>query len=609
LLAAVALLRAQQTDCTFKAEPDAFLDSSAKAYRAAFAATQRLGKGVTTRSAARSGEIGLATANPRDIARRNFIDDAIFNQLDRQGVRSARLTTDEEFVRRIYLDLTGRIPTPAQIRAFLADADPAKRSKLIDALLESPEFTDKWVMWFGDLLGNARNNQNFNLQDQGRAAYHAWIQEAVAGQWPIHEMVKFAIAVDGNNFDTGATNWQMRNSIGNGPAQDTFDNSLYRSARDFLGMSQYDCILCHNGRGHLEETSVWGKSALRAEAQRMAAFFSRTRMARPANVAATDPYFNSRTVTNAATGQYDLNTTSGNRPPRTAYGTTRSLMPEYRDGRTPRSNDWRGEFGSFLVTDPMFARNFANRIWKAHFNQALVEPVDQLDPARLDPSNPPAAPWSLQATHPELLERLARELTAMNFDLRSFVRLLVNSSAYQLSSSYGAEWKLEYQTLHARHYPRRLEGEEVHDAIVTATGLPQRYTVPGLAAPVDWAMQLPDPTLGVGFMNSFYRGNRDTTVRLQNGSILQQLGLMNDVFVTSRVKVASSAKLRAIAGLTNNQQAVEELFLTFVSRMPTAAESESAQARLQGTSGAARNTAIEDLAWVMVNKLEFIFNY
>src|SRR5436309_2966047 len=128
----------------------------------------------------------------------------------------------------------------------------------------------------------------------------------------------------------------------------------------------------------------------------------------------------------------------------------------------------------------MFARNFANRIWKQLFNLGLVDPVDTLDPARLDPSNPPAAPWALQATHPELMERLAKEFTANYFNVRPFIRILVQSSAYQLSSRYDGDWSIEYVPLFARHYPRRMEGEEVHDAIAKATGVLGNYAVNGL---------------------------------------------------------------------------------------------------------------------------------
>ena len=249
------------------------------------------------------------------------------------------------------------------------------------------------------------------------------------------------------------------------------------------------------------------------------------------------------------TGQYDLNTNYGNRPFRLAIGTVKNFTPEYRTGGTPKGADWRGEFAEFVINDPMFARNFANRVWKQIFNQGLVEPVDQMDPMRLDPANPPPAPWSLQASNPILLERLAQKLTSQDYSLREFIRVLVSSSAYQLSAQYDDEWKLDYQPLFARHYPRRLEGEEIHDAIQLATGVLATYRVTGIVDPINWALKLPDPLEagGTTLMNTFYRGNRDNVARQQSGSIQQQLGLMNDTFVTSRIKMAASPVLKRIA--------------------------------------------------------------
>jgi hypothetical protein len=113
-----------------------------------------------------------------------------------------------------------------------------------------------------------------------------------------------------------------------------------------------------------------------------------------------------------------------------------------------------------MVADRMFARNLANRIWKQMFGLGLVDPVDALDPARLDPDKPTVeAGWQLQASHPRLLERLADELVRQNYDLRGFLKVLADSSAYQLSSRYDGKWRYEYINLFARHYPRRLEGE------------------------------------------------------------------------------------------------------------------------------------------------------
>jgi hypothetical protein len=184
--------------------------------------------------------------------------------------------------------------------------------------------------------------------------------------------------------------------------------------------------------------------------------------------------------------------------------------------------------------------------------------------------------------------------------------------------------------LFARHYPRRLMAEEIHDAIVKATGVLPQYSWPiinaqtvtrGAILPqspaVNWAMQLPDvnePRANTGnardFMAAFQRGNRDITQRSQSGTLLQQLFLMNDQVVTNRVRMGNSPVLQAISRLADNSTAVDELFLTFLSRMPTTQERQAAVGHLaRARNTGERNTYLEDLAWVCINKVEFLFSY
>jgi hypothetical protein len=208
--------------------------------------------------------------------------------------------------------------------------------------------------------------------------------------------------------------------------------------------------------------------------------------------------------------------------------------------------------------------------------------------------------------------RLADELAARNFSLREFLRLIAESSAYQLSSRYDGPWDLTKINLYARHYPRRLEGEELHDAIVKASGNEVPYKVETLD-PTVWALQMPDPTeprvngQANNFMRPFYRGNRDSFFRIQDGSILQQLALMNDPFVTSRIKWNVSPTLRAAAQL-GDSEAIDEIFLLYLSRMPDEREKKIALDFL-AQAGAQRNNYLEDLVWTLINKVDFLYNY
>ncbi|MGH9721540.1 MAG: DUF1553 domain-containing protein [Bryobacteraceae bacterium] len=603
-----ALKTASREDCSFQARPEEFLSRQLRNRRDIFDSTVKVGRSLS-RNAVRG------PAEPAPI--RNLIDEEIFGKLARSNVAPARLTTDEEFLRRIYLDLTGGLPAPQQIREFVASENASKRDDVIESLLGSKAFVDKWAMWWGDILLNVAFPQNFDRQYNGRNIFDAWIKQSLTQEKGIREIAWEAVTAAGNSFDlpAAATNWALNAKTPMGPIQDTYDTMLNRTASAFLGLSHYDCLLCHNGRGRLEQISLWGSTATRVEAQKMAAFFARLEMPQR-NLPITDFYYRSFDVRDRTTGNYDLNTNFGNRPDRVAIANQRFFTPEYRvTGATPPAGNWRTAFADNMVNDPMFAVNFANRLWKEFFILPLVDPVDGLDPARLDPSNPPPAPWVLQATHPELLARLAQALADSDYNLRAFIRTIAQSSAYQLSSRYEGEWKYDYVSLFARHYPRRLEGEEVHDILSVATGQMGSYTVNNLTARVALAVQLPEPieprSNGAvrDFMNTFIRGNRDTFYRSQNGSILQQLALMNDAFVNNRLRVASSPPLAAIAKMADDA-AVDEIFLLLVARKPSDSERQNALEFLKtARTGAERNEFIEDLAWVCVNKVEFIFSY
>ena len=609
-LAAAAMLRGQDTpsgeNCTFRNDPDEYLLRESRGRFGLFAQT---GKLASSRFAGAGSERAMA---PKDIPRRNFIDVEIFDRLAKEGVASARPTTDEEFVRRIYLDLTGRLPGAADVRNFVADEAADKRASLVDRLLFSPAFAERWTMWLGDLLGVTQQTSNVSLQMQGRNAMHDWLRVAVANEKSLKDIAYAAVTGTGNGFQTGAANFIVMGRQSMGPSQDWYDLMLYQTAEKFLGVSHYDCVLCHDGRGHLDDLSVWGRRATRVEAQRMAAFFSRVSLTQPYTDRG-NPLAGSWEVNDMPRGNYALGTNYGNRPNRTVVGTLRSIDAEYRDGTKPASANWRVDFAENMVRDPLMGVNFANRIWKQMFNYGLVEPVNSIDPARLDPDNPPAAPWQLQASHPKLLQLLAKDLVTRDFNLREFVRLIAESSAYQLSTRYDGDWNVSQVPLFARHYPRRLEGEEIHDAIAKSTGVTTNYVPAGWGEPVQWAVQFPDPSeprangTTLNFLAPFLRGNRDTITRNQAGSILQQLTLMNNPFVTTKVKVNASPTLKTVAAIPGNDGAVEELYLTFLARRPNEYEKSTAIAHFSKAPN--RNAALEDLAWALVNKAEFLFSY
>src|SRR5262245_28041298 len=178
-------------------------------------------------------------------------------------IESAPLASDAEFLRRVTLDLTGRIPSAADVDAFLADSDPSKRDLLVDALIGSPEFTDKWTMFFGDLLRVNAQAQNINREIPGRYAFYLYIKDAIASNKPYDQMAREMIAAEGDSFERGEVNWVVGNNVAMGPAQDTYDGHAVNLAGMFLGINAVDCLLCHDGRRHLDTVNLWGSSQTR----------------------------------------------------------------------------------------------------------------------------------------------------------------------------------------------------------------------------------------------------------------------------------------------------------------------------------------------------------
>src|SRR5437899_1881184 len=197
-----------RADCAFHIDPDRFLASEGRVRREVNDRAVKLNRLLSARE-----ETPARAAQPESIPQRNFVDQEIFGKLIRTKTPSAQLSTDGEFVRRIYLDLTGRIPSSDDVRAFLDDTSPVKREALIDKLLYSPEFNDRWTMWLGDLLQNTAtlNSVNFNRQIQGRNAFFAYIQGAVYNAKSLKDVAVDVITGHGNNYliDSGVANFPM----------------------------------------------------------------------------------------------------------------------------------------------------------------------------------------------------------------------------------------------------------------------------------------------------------------------------------------------------------------------------------------------------------------
>lgn len=534
----------------------------------------------------------------------NFIDTQIGGKLSANGISPAPIAGDEEFLRRVTLDLTGMIPTSADVQAFLADTRADKRARKIDALLNSDAFTDRWTMWFGDLVQNVQVANNSREYYIGKNAYYTWIHESIRTGKPYDLMVRELVAGEGDSFQTGVANYVVRQIQRNGPPQDTLDNLAAHSAEKFLGIPML-CISCHSGGGHLELVNSWLREKKREDFWKMAAFFSRTtargeRYVDPANPNQNIIKFN---VGVNPAGAYFLNTTDGNKTPRApAEGQPNFVTPAFiTTGETPKPGEpYRVAYGRMLTADRQFARAAANYLWKEMLGRGLVEPVNAFDLSKL----------TTQPSHPALLEALTDELIARNYSLREFLRTIALSNTYQLSAQYpGTDPDDSY---FARRSPRRLSAEVLFDAIASATAVPAPFTVQGMTTPVTRAMQLPDPldarrVGATGFINNFGRGNRDDVLRTNDTAISQSLALMNDTTITTRVKRNNNSTVQKILGSTNDPGSItDQLYLATLSRRPTAQERQIAVDYLK--AGTPLGDRAEDLQYVLLNSLEFLFN-
>jgi hypothetical protein len=534
----------------------------------------------------------------------NVIDADAFKQMKAHGVMPTALAGDEEFLRRVTLDLTGQIPDTATVQSFLADTSPTKRAKMIDTLLASDSFNDRWTIWLGDLVQNVQVTANIREFPAGRNAYYTYLHDSIKAGKAYDQIVRDLISGAGDSFANGSANYWVRQIQPNGPIQDTYDNLAAQSGERFLGMSLL-CLTCHNGLGHLELVNTYLKSKNRADMWGMSAFFARTRAQRMAGDPNNANIFK-YSVTDNTVGAYQLNTTSGNKTPRQPLNGLNTYPPAYLfTGETPRPGEpWRDAYGRMLTADRQFARATANYLWREMFGLAIIEPPNNIDLNKLD----------TQPNDPALLEDLTTELINDKFDLRAWLRTVANSSTYQLSTKYTpGNWSEQWTTDYARHLPHRLMAEEMLDAIVKATNVPITLAVSGGLPTVSQAMKLPDPTEARNnvygrFLDEFGRGNRDDQSRTNATSIAQALSLMNDSqVVVSRVhrNVPNSTVAKILAANTDPGSIADQLFMATLSRHPSDAERQQAFAFLTGGNLQQRT---EDLQWVLLNSLEFLFD-
>jgi len=486
----------------------------------------------------------------------NFIDQLVHAKLKKLNVRPSDLADDAEFLRRVYLDVIGTLPTAAEARKFLTDQRSNRRARLVDELLERPEYADYWALKWADLLRVDRQV----LAHKEAYSYYKWIRDQISSNKPYDRIVGELLTAEGPLAEVPQGNFYK-------VFQKPGDVASTLS-QVFLGV-RIACAECHHHPfDRWSQTDYYG----------MQAFF--------------------QPVSRKKVSLGEMLSSEGN--PETKNPRTGEKVYPHTLGAKPPSANPPGELRKLLADwftapeNPWFSRNLANRLVAHFFGRGLVEPVDDVRA-----TNPPS--------NPELLDALGAHVATTGFDLKQVIRTITASRTYQLSSRPN-ETNARDEQNYSRALFKRLPAEVLLDAICQATGIGEKF---GGVPYGSRAIQLWDSDVAHYFLKLFGRPVRKTACECERNaeaSIAQVLHLLNSPEIQAKLSHESGALAKLERTIPENSALVEELYLTCYSRFPTDKEREVAERHMR-VSNASRRAAVEDLQWSMINSLEFIFNH
>ncbi|MDX1945017.1 MAG: DUF1549 and DUF1553 domain-containing protein [Pirellulaceae bacterium] len=493
---------------------------------------------------------------------KNFIDELVLAKWKLLHVAPSGEATDAEFLRRAMLDTLGTLPTPDEIRAFLADPSAEKRDRLIDALLERPEYAHFWAQRWSEILRNRVAGDP--AAKANTIAFTKWIHDSLAANKPYSQFVREILTASGKRADQPQMDW-YRQAISN-PVR------VEDTAQAFLGM-RVSCANCHNHPfENLSQTDYW----------RFAAFFARV-----------------GSVTYGQVNEITLNEKGVVKHPRSEQELSPQAFGgpevEYVKGEDPRQKlaDWLQS-----PENPYFARALVNRVWGHYLDVGLVDPVDDLRA-----TNPPS--------NPELLNALAADFIAHQFDLKHLQRTIMKSRVYGLSSIPTESHLIGSNVIdkrhYSRHFSRRIGPYVLFDAISAATGSTPKFDD---YADIKRAIELPNEKARSDFLDMFGRSGRDTPCECETSlapNLSQVLYLLHSEELQRKIADKSGTVAKLIESGRPNAEIVEELFLRTFSRLPTTAERDDAVALIE--KGADRKLVVEDLLWTLLNSNEFLFSH
>lgn len=490
---------------------------------------------------------------------RNYIDEKVFAKLRELGMPPSPGADDTTFLRRVTLDVTGRLPQADRATRFLSDGSPDKRERYIDELLESEAYADYFANKWASILRNKRTKR---LYQEGTYAFHQWVRACIHENKPYDLFVRELLTAAGPVGQNPPTAWFRQVHETPERVEDT--------AQLFTGI-RIQCARCHH-----HPFEVWSQD----DYYGLAAFFSTVSV----KMTSEDDYsiYMPRQV-----AQAENPTTGKVLPPAGLAAKPTDLTPE-QDPRVALA-DWLAS-----PDNPFFARSLVNRYWKHFLNRGIVEPEDDM---RL--TNPPS--------NPQLLDALAADFIRSGYDLKHLVRTICNSRTYQLSAIPNEHNTRDTQA-YSRYYPRRLDAEALLDAVDGVNGTTTAFK--GLPAGT-LAVQLPDhaPAAEVYFMSVFGRPGGDSACsceRVSSASLAQSLHLINSSDIQAKL-TGGKAKTLAEEAQKPDADKVRELYLVALSRSPTTQEQEVALNHIAKTEK--KQEAYEDVIWALINTKEFLFNH
>jgi len=490
-------------------------------------------------------------------AENNFVDHHIFQKLKQLQILPSDLCTDEEFIRRVALDVIGMLPTPEETEKFLADKDPQKRAKTIDALLDRPEFAEFWALKWGDLL----RIRNAKVSNAGVHKFHHWLVASWRDNMPYDQFVRRLLSSNGSTYNNPPANY-FRTATETNDCTET-------TSQLFLGI-RIQCAKCHN---HPFER--WTQDNYYG----IGAFFNRVQRKPGVNP-------EEQVVWVARAGEVTQPRTGKQMKP---------WLPLSGDANLQGEDDRRAAFVDWLVRpdNPFFAKVEVNRIWGHLLGQGIVDPVDDFRD-----SNPPASV--------SLLNALAEDFVKSGYNRKHVARVILNSRTYQLSSRKN-QFNMTDNKYFSHAVTRLLTAEQLLDAICTVTNVSEKFS--GLPAGTR-ATQLPSPDVDSEFLKVFGQPARETACQCErstDSNLSQALQMINGPLVHGKVRDEKN-RLRTLAAAgKTNQEIVSSLYMAALCRKPS--ETELAAATKHVEAGTDRMRGLEDVCWALLNANEFLFQH